>query len=49
MTPRCAHCKHSEGRASMLAGSFVIWCSLWKTIPTKVCDEWQRAPGADDA
>lgn len=48
MTPECRHCKHAEGRASMLAGGVVVWCALHRTVPTRVCGDWEREPGADD-
>lgn len=48
MTPRCSHCRHSEGRASMLAGGYVIWCALHRTVPVRVCGDWEREAGADD-
>lgn len=48
MTPQCRHCRHSEGRASMLAGRFVIWCVRHQTVPVRVCGDYSREPGSDD-
>ncbi len=48
MTRLCRHCKHAEGRASMLAGKVIVWCALHRTVPVRVCGDWEREPGADD-
>jgi hypothetical protein len=45
MTPQC---RHSEGRASLRAGTIVLWCSLHRTVPAKACASYVREPGADD-
>jgi len=44
----CAHCKHSEGRGSTISSGTIIWCRLYRTIPTRVCADWCREPGVDD-
>ena len=48
MTAMCKTCRYSEGRASMLAGAWVLWCTRWATVAERACGEWERVPGADD-
>ncbi len=32
----------------MLAGGVVVWCALHRTVPARVCGDWEREPGSDD-
>jgi len=41
----CRTCTHATQRAT--GGTLVLWCARWRTVPSRVCGEYQREPGSD--